>query len=264
MNERERKLISLRKAHNKAIDHYDYAEAESIQNEIWRIQAEDPEEEVRRRTLQLQFDNVQAQFDLEAKHTDSETSKVISRYRRRYAELEATHKEQLQTFEQEYQTAIEREHTRPMPEVERILIKSKMFAKDHHYDVAQETFQEALVRRDELLAERLAACHNTFRDQKEQLLMRQARDLTVLKNALKAALRKVTLDHKFQEKVLSNKIRVKEFKAGVWPPERYSVGAFHRGAELRPTQQPRRRARTPRRKYRPLPSRLDPTQRFSP
>ena len=84
MNERERKLISLRKAHNKAIDHYDYAEAESIQNEIWRIQAEDPEEEVRRRTLQLQFDNVQAQFDLEAKHTDSSESSEREKRKQRH------------------------------------------------------------------------------------------------------------------------------------------------------------------------------------
>lgn len=263
MDEREQKLINLRKAHNEAIEHYNYPEAESIQQEIWRIMAEDPDQEVRERTLRLQFENVQAQYELEAKHTDAETNKVIARYRKRYEELDATHQQQLEKFEQEYETAIAREHTRPMPEVERILIKSKLCAKDHQYTLAQEFFDEAMVRRDQLLEERLTACHNTFKDQKNQLLTRQARDLTILKNALTGALAKITLDHKFQERVLSNKVRVKEFKAGVWPPERYSLGTFSRGAELRPSTG-KRRSRTPRRRYRPLNSRLDPTQRFSP
>ena len=253
MNDRELRLLDLRRAHRAAIDHYDYASAKSIHEQALKVQAEDPEAEIRARTLRVQHENVLAQYDAEARILNEKTNSIILKYRERYNELGAQHDQQMEKLAAEYKMALSREEKRPIPEVDRLLLKSKVVGRDHQYSYAQEVFEEAILRRDEITRERMLACQRTFKEQRDQLLQRQANELLVLKTSLEAALEKVMSEHKFQNKVIDNRVRVKEFKAGgVW---RREVVPFSNTS-------PKKKAGSPKKRKR-LNPRLDPTASYS-
>jgi len=252
--DRERELCALRGAHREAIRNFDYRGAESIQRDIDAARAYDPDAGMRARAMAVQCRNTRAQFGVERRSAAAANRDIIARFSRRFAAMQALHDGQLESLRAEHARALARERSRPIPEVDHQLLRSQVFARDHQYARAERTLAGAAAHRDELVRARARACVAAFREQRDQLLICQGNDLVVLKEAIDNALSCARNRHTASEVVIGRRLRVKEFKAGVWPPERYTLGRFSNGTP--------RRERPRGRRVRRCNPRLDPTGAF--
>jgi hypothetical protein len=175
---------------------------------------------------------------------------LFATYRIRFARLLAKQDREMQALSRERRDAIEREKLRPIAEVDRQLRQSKAVARGHQdedapndrYKQAQEIFEQAMQRRKEVLRERLDACRAVYRDEKRQLIERQEQELEIMSQAIDARLDRMRRAHDFRIEVIDRRHRIDEFRAGVWPPENYSLGNFLTG---RDPQRPRIRTDRP-------------------
>jgi hypothetical protein len=225
--ERRRDLRRLRREHNRAVDDFRYADAARLQYAIDRI-VSDPEACRWRRCAADRARAIRSQADRKRGAYARERERILDCYRPRLAALTARQDAELAALGQERARALEREATRPIPEVDHLLMRSRVFARDHQYEYAGEVYREALRRRDAAVRERTAACRATFRDQKRHMAARHARELAVLDDGITAALEKLDREYGDEMRIIGHRHRINEFRNGVWPPSEYSLGPFHR------------------------------------
>lgn len=255
MDRRAQKLAVFRAAHERAIENYDYAAARDIQVEIRRIQSYSSAEVERQANLTLQRGRVQTVMDREAETSQMELQEMLRKLRKRFDELETQHHEQRSSLRAEFDNLQAREKRRPMPEVDQLLMRSKVYGRDHQYRIAEQYVVEARKREAEIFEERRLACHATYKDQLAQMRAKQGKELEVLDAAIDAAYNNVTNVHKIRRTVLARRARVKECNNGVWPPEEYTFGPFSRDVNVNTTRSKKKKSR----KVKGCNRRLDPT-----
>jgi vacuolar-type H+-ATPase subunit I/STV1 len=156
---------------------------------------------------------------------------LVTKYRTRSAGLLAKSDRQIQALSEERENALEREKSRPIAEVDHLLMQSRALARDHQYECAQETFERAMQRRVDILQERLDACRATYRDQERQLIKKQEQELAVMDQVIDANLDRMKRKHNTKIEVIGYRDRINEFKTRAWPPENYSLGNFRTGRD---------------------------------
>jgi hypothetical protein len=230
-DDRRRHLRWLRREHNRAVDQFRYADASAIQSEIDRI-VSDPLSPDWHRLARDRVGQLRAQYARKKRAYARARERLLELYRGRFSELIARQDSELRALSEERAQALERELTRPIAEVDFLLMRSKVFAKDHQYAHASDVYREALRRKDETVGERTAACRATFRDQKRQMAQRHAHELAVMDAAITASLEKLDLEEAADLEIIGNRHRINEFRNGVWPPAQYSLGHFHKRTDI--------------------------------
>jgi hypothetical protein len=228
---RRRELCGLRRRHNQAVDEFRYADAAEIQAEMNRIIG-DPLPENWHRSAGDRFPEIKSRFIAQQQRYDRERERVLARYRIRFDELTARHDEELRALAAELEEALNRELVRPIAEVDHLLLRSKVFAKDHQYAYADEVCREAIRRKEEVICERCAACKATYRDQKRRMIERHVHELSVMDEGITAHLEHIDLEYGMSVEIIGRTHRINQFRNGVWPPENYSLGYFHERTDV--------------------------------
>jgi hypothetical protein len=241
--ERRRRLSSLRRQHNHAIEQFRYSDAAAIQSEIDQI-ITDPLTYNWRRFPSDRLSTIKSQYDQQKDAYVQDRDQILQTYRTRFAALTARQDEELAALSDECDEAVERELVRPVPDVDHLLMRSRVYAKDHQYEYANEVYREALRRRDESIRERVEACKAAFRDQRRQMAEKHARELEVMDEGISASLERLDQEYGMCLKIIGHRHRINEFRNGVWPPGQYSLGPFHEKPDIQRGLPGRRRRRT--------------------
>jgi hypothetical protein len=231
LEDSRRHLSWLRRQHNLAIEEFRYLDAAEIQSEIDKMTS-NPFTYNWRRLASDRLSKIKLQYDKNKEGYFREKERILDAYRPRFQFLTFKQDEQLQTLAEERKQAINREIIRPIPEVDHLLMRSKVFAKDHQYQYASDVYREAFKKKDQIIRERIAACKATFRDQKRQMIERHTRELEVMDSGISACLEKLDLEYGANLQIIGHRHRINEFRNGVWPPTKYSLGNFHEQRDI--------------------------------
>jgi hemerythrin len=227
--DRSRELRRLRRAHGEAVAAFDYAKARLIQSQVDSITSSAAAASHRRATNRCS--EIQKQYDTADQEYKSNVADLVAKYRTRLARLLANHDRELEALSQECRDMLEREKSRRIADVDRLLARSQGFARGHQYESAEDDLEQAMRLRDKSLRTRLRACSATYRDERRQLIERHERELAVMNQSFETKLDGMRRQHCAKVEVLNCRHRINEFRAGVWPPENYSLGNFRTGRD---------------------------------
>jgi hypothetical protein len=227
--DRSRELRRLRRAHSEAVASFNYAEARRIQSQVDPITSIAAGASHRR--AKNRDSEIQTQYDTADQRYSSDVADLLATYRTRFARLLAKHDRELKALSRERRDALEREKSRRIVDVDRLLARSQAFARGHQYTLAEDDFEQAMRLLDESMRARLRQCRATYRDERRQLTERHERELAVMNQSFKAKFDGMRREHCSRIEVLGCRHRINEFRAGVWPPENYSLGNFRTGRD---------------------------------
>jgi hypothetical protein len=224
------RLVGLRKAHTRAINAFDYQRAQEIQRQIDDLRGES------RAGIGIsglcrsprKLSHIDNQRNRAAQRLDEEILELQSRYKTRFLELDAHHAAERKALRTELHQSMNREKKRPIPEVNHLLLRSKVFGRDHQYEYAAQLVAEAQATHDRILNRRLDGCRATYREERRKLLEKQAHELALMNDRIDLALENIEGKYSFQEHLIDNHARINDFKMGVWPPAAYQLGPFHK------------------------------------
>ena len=223
MMDKSGQIEVLRREHKAAVDSYDFDRAELIERQIQRL----------RTKISRDFANQQdgeTNFSLDERRErclgDSERTNAVlmnrltdlqKRFHARYKQLQERHTQQLTDLALEHTMALERELQRPIPEVESILAQSKIYGRDHNYQMARSTYQEAMAVKNRICNRRKMECNAMFLRAERKLKERQAKELKLLEEKQEAAKEEVNQKFSKQKDIIDNRMKVQEIKASFKP-----------------------------------------------
>ena len=220
----------LRKEHQNAINTYDFDRAELISRQIQRLRTEISREYENYQvgTTTLNLDEQREKIHGETQRTEATLMEKLvdlqKRFHERYKELQAKHTQQLTDLSLEHTMALERETSRPIPEVDKLLQQSKIYGKEHNYQQAKSLYHEAMAIQKRVNEQRRNECNALFQKAERKLKQRQARELALFEEKQNAAKEEINQQYSRHKTVIDNRMKVKELKATLKPPiERVSM-----------------------------------------
>lgn len=216
----------LRREHQNAVNNYDFDRAELISRQIQRLRTEISREFESNQagSTELDLDEQREKLHGESERTDATLMEKLvdlqKKFHIRYKELQARHTQQLTDLSLEHTMALERETSRPIPEVEKLLQQSKIFGKAHNYTQAKMVYQEAMEIQRRVNEQRRNECHVLFMRAERKLKERQARELKLLEEKQEAAKEEINQKYSKHKTIIDNRMKVKEIKATFKPIER--------------------------------------------
>ena len=217
----------LRKEHQAAVNNYDFDRAELIERQIARLRTEISREN--ESTLEgkanLKFDEQRERILCESEKTDATLmDKLITlqkQFHQRYKDMQAMHTQQLTDLSLEHTLALERELSRPIPEVDSLLSQSKILGRDHNYRQARAMYQEAMAIQKRVNDQRRNKCNAVFLNAERKLKEAQAKEIKQLEDKQETAKEGLNMQYSKHKTIIDNIMKVKEFKASMKPaPER--------------------------------------------
>ncbi|KAK8886104.1 hypothetical protein M9Y10_041564 [Tritrichomonas musculus] len=215
----------LRREHKNAVDNYDFDRAELISRQIQRLRTEISREFESNQagSTELDLDEQREKLHGESERTDAtlmgKLVELQKKYHFRYKELQARHTQQLTDLSLEHTMALERETSRPIPEVEKLLQQSKIFGKVHNYSQAKMVYQEAMEIQRRVNEQRRNECNILFMRAERKLKEKQARELKLLEEKQETAKEEINQKYSKHKNIIDNRMKVKEIKATMKPLE---------------------------------------------
>ena len=228
--ERNRLLLQYRAAHNNAIRNFDFDSAREIMAEIRRLQMEGIFEEYYQQMdkYSKQFQTIQGQKEQAFSNYLNEHEQIRQKYLERFHAILQKHEKQINDLQEDKRAAIEREKTRPVPEALDLFNRAQLIGRvDHQYENAKILYNEGCYIRDLITRRRIKACSDLYKEQQDQLEMKQNQELQVFLDRIINEFQQFECKHYHHSIILNNRERIKECKAGCWPPENYTVGPFN-------------------------------------
>ncbi|OHT09215.1 hypothetical protein TRFO_21945 [Tritrichomonas foetus] len=213
----------LRKEHKNAVDNYDFDRAELISRQIQRLRTEISREyeSIQEGTTNLDMDEQREKILGDSERTNANLMEKLvelqKRFHIRYKELQARHTQQLTDLSLEHTMALERETSRPIPEVDNLLSQSKIQGREHNYQQAKALYQEAMKIQKVVNEQRRNECNILFMKAERKLKDRQARELKLLEEKQASAKEEINQQYSKHKSVLDNRMKVKEIKATIKP-----------------------------------------------
>ena len=209
----------LRKEHQIAVSNYDFDRAELISRQISRLRTEISREKENMNIgyMNLELDEEREKINSKTARNDAnlmnELVNLQQRFHRRYKELQNKHTQQLTDLHLEHTMALERELSRPIPEADEYLEKSKMYGKAHNYAAAKQAYQDAMRIKRQVTESRRNECDSLFARSEQQLKDRQAREIRLLEEKQETGKSNVNIKYAAQKSIINNTLKAKEFKA---------------------------------------------------
>ena len=205
----------LRSEHANAIENFDFDHAESIANQIERLQAElerDKQSGVRRLDIDEQreiFLNTQTQ--LESEHLTKRTE-LQRRFHKRYQEMQERQAHEFTELAAAEAEALARERSRKAPEVKSLEMLAKLKGKEHDYASARAIYQEAVDLHRDIVDRRLCTVKMDFEKQRRKLSEKHEWELKLLAEKRDRAMREIDQKHMREDEKLSKHMKVTEIR----------------------------------------------------
>lgn len=205
----------LRSEHTNAIESFDFDRAESISNQIERLQAE-MERASRAGVRKLDLDEQREIFLNERTQKESEhmsaRTKLQRQFHARYTEMQERHANEFTELAACEAEALARESARKAPEVSRLELLAKMKGKEHDYASARAIYQEAVALNREIVDKKLCAVKMDFERQRRKLSEKHEWELKLLSEKLDRAISEIDQRHLREEEVLERHMKVTELR----------------------------------------------------
>ncbi|OHT16191.1 hypothetical protein TRFO_13344 [Tritrichomonas foetus] len=234
-------ILQYRAAHDDAIENYDFDRAKMIMREIQKMSTKHSSNFTEMGKIARQLQSVRGQKMNEYSDFVCQHEEIRLKYLQRFHQILEKHDSQIKNLRDEMKSAISREKRRPVPEANDLFLRAKLLGRSHQYENAKIIYNEACYVHNLVTERRIRACRKLYREQQMQIEDKQNQELKVFLGRIVNDFQQLEVGHFRNAVILNNRERIKEFKAGCWPPENYSVGPFH----VRPTAYPvktRRRA----------------------
>jgi hypothetical protein len=108
---------------------------------------------------------------------------------------------------------VERETSRAIPEVDALLLESRVHGKQHNYVQARVAYERANQLRISVNQQRLLAVDAAFKKNERRLKEKMARDLEMVDEREKARIADLEFKHSSEQAIVTNKLRVQDMKA---------------------------------------------------
>lgn len=214
---KDEQITLLRTEHANAINSFDFDRAEVIMNQIRRLQNEIKREQaqVSDRTFDIdeQREIIMGESAKQSATLMQQRVELQKKYHQRYKRMQKQHTDEQTELANQHTMALEREASRPIPEVEKLLNESKVKGRAHAYAEAKAIYQEAMRIKERVINERKNVCNAEYDRQKQKMLSRQKKEMELLTEKQETAIKELDQRHEAQENLLKNRMKIKERKA---------------------------------------------------
>jgi hypothetical protein len=210
-------LQKLRQQHEAALKRYDFEKADLIHQQILRLRRTATVEPTGPTLPELDVDfqrNTITACSAQADQLRSQKeSELETRFLVRQQAIEAHYTEESNKLCLKHTLNTERVISKPTPQVQVLLAEATMNGRVHNYSRAQELYREAK-RLQALFSERRSAeLDAAFRETKQRLEARKARDLELLNVQRESARLELIRQYDEAQRVMSNMLNVKDSRA---------------------------------------------------
>lgn len=153
-------LIRQRK---KAIDHFQFEDAERLDIEIGRYMVDDKKKTDIRKCNSQKIEMTKKRIESKIKKVGQKKEILNNFYEEQFQNLEDEKKRLFRKLSKQYKNAMKREENRPIPEVRMILERSKYFAEIKDYFQASQLYNYASQTKEEILMHRKKQCYHVFK-----------------------------------------------------------------------------------------------------
>ena len=216
--DKSQQIELLRREHQAAVDAFDFDRAESICNQIKKL-----ENDRKKSPKKIDLTETREKYLSSQNEAKTKNSQERSEIQRKFHELIKTrqdqHTEELQQLDLRYQFAIERETNRPVYEAELKYKQAKNFGATHQYALAKQIYADAQRIEKEVKDKRNQSCQELYQKQRKALLEKQEQEIKMLSEKQKAALMELELKARKREDRIENAKKVNEIRAAKVPRE---------------------------------------------
>lgn len=191
---------SLIRQRKKAINEYDYAEAERLDREILSA-FKSPKGKKRQFLSQSEVYQI---IKSRVQKLEERKEFLIQYYEVQEQNVNLEYSQLLESYSKKYQNSMLREEERSIPEVIQLLHQSKHFASIRKYEIAENLYDEAKEVENQIIIERKVKCYRAFKHIANRLAIQFDQQKEILQRDLSNKLLKI----RRQQKSLIDKIHI--------------------------------------------------------
>ena len=210
--DKSQQIELLRREHQAAIDAFDFDKAESICNQIKKL-----ETDIKRSPKKPDLTETREKYLSSQNQAKTKNSQERTQIQRKFHEMikarQEEHTQDLQQLDLRYQLAIERETKRPVYEAELKYKQAKNFGQSHNYELARSIYADAQRIEKEVREKRNRECQEVYKKQRKALLDKQEAEIRLLSEKQEAALMELERKARQTNDIIENTNRANQLKA---------------------------------------------------
>ena len=217
--DKTQQIALLRKEHQAAIDSFDFDRAESICNQIKKLESDKKTKSPKKLDLtETREKFLTSHHKIEMDNT-KQRAEIQNKFHELIKEKQEQHTEELQHLDLQYTIAIEREVKRPIYEANLKYKQAKGFGQAHEYELAKKIYADAQRIEEEVKEKRKRNFEALYKKQRKALIEKQEAEIKMLSDKLQSALLELSIKAKKDEDVIQNTRKASEIRASRKPRE---------------------------------------------